>query len=75
MFQVERGTRVTSLVRGSHQSDEVESVERRGASPSLRRGLRTAYFGSANATYASPLFVPILPPPQAMTTYCRPFTE
>ena len=33
------------------------------------------YFGKANATYASPLFVPILPPPQAMTRYCRPFTE
>lgn len=32
-------------------------------------------FGSANATYASPLFVPILPPPHAITTNCRPSTS
>ncbi len=32
-------------------------------------------YGKANATYVSPDFVPIFPPPQAMTTYCFPFTE
>src|SRR5436190_23826180 len=34
----------------------------------------TAHFrsGNANATYASPLAVPILPPPHAITMYCRP---
>jgi hypothetical protein len=31
--------------------------------------------GSANATYASPDFVPIFPPPAATTTYCRPFAS
>ena len=31
--------------------------------------------GRANATYASPDFVPIFPPPAAMTTYCLPFTS
>lgn len=30
--------------------------------------------GSAYAMYASPDFVPILPPPAAMTTYCLPLT-
>src|SRR5437016_965195 len=30
--------------------------------------------GNAKATYVPPLGAPFLPPPQAMTTYCRPFT-
>ena len=33
-----------------------------------------AQSGSAYATYASPDFVPILPPPAAITTYCLPLT-
>ncbi len=32
-------------------------------------------YRNANATYASPDGSPSLPPPQAITTYCRPFTS
>src|SRR5437762_1364497 len=34
-----------------------------------------SHHGSANATYASPDFVPSFPPPAAITTYCLPRTE
>ena len=52
------------------------AVARRSiASRSSLRCLFPAGYGSANATYASPDFVPIFPPPAAMTTNCLPPTE
>src|SRR5439155_21798680 len=49
---------------------------RAAATAGLRKSVHLALScrsGNAKVTYASPLLVPILPPPHAITINCRPF--
>ena len=61
---------------GDEQSYESACVLDHGRRIYKRLELRvsTACYGNAYATYASPDFVPNLPPPAAITTYCFPRT-
>ena len=79
-----RGEEALRQAQGMAQSSEMRRGE--DTAPYLgktdtreerEKGSLTKYpgYGSAKATYASPLRVPILPPPQAMTTNWRPRIE